>query len=123
MARRVSKEKLEFLEYLIWRSKNASEFTKKCLIWLIRQSEGLTKEVGVAFKDDKISREVSLGFHDMCSCNGTTHVVQLFRLAGSLFVVGNKSLRKSYMTPFAGEILWPTSEDINQVVPADPYKT
>jgi hypothetical protein len=123
MARRVSKEKLEFLEYLIWRSKNASEFTKKCLIWLIRQSEGLTKEVGVAFKDDKISREVSLGFHDMCSCNCTTHVVQLFRLAGSLFVVGNKSLRKSYMTPFAGEILWPTSEDINQVVPADPYKT
>jgi hypothetical protein len=123
MAHRVSKKKLELLEYVIWRSKNASEFTKKCLIWLIRQSKGLTKEVRVVFKDEKISGEVDNGFHDMCSCSCTTHIDQLFRLAGSSFVVSCGSLRKSYMTPFAGEILRPTVEEIQQVVPANPYKS
>jgi len=86
----VSAEKLKFLEFIIWLSPDADEFSKRCLICLIRQSEGLSREVCLDLSDPmphaskaRMTEKVRRDFHAMCSSNRTTHVDELFHLAGS----------------------------------------
>ena len=114
----ISQRQLAFLEYLIWKSRDADEFTKRCLIWLLRQSEGLTKAVRIR------GINLSIGLHDMCSCNGTTHIDGVFGAAGSNMYVdyGGAAIRDS-KTPWEEVIvLTSTQDEIDAIVPADPYK-
>lgn len=120
--RRVSKRQLEFLEYLIWKSKDADEFSKKCLIWLIRHSQGLTKAVRIA--DLNIPNIVSNDFHDMVSCNGTTHINEVLRVAGSSLAVdyGGAAIYDDETPWKVVTILSTTKREINAIIPTDPYE-
>ncbi|OGZ79362.1 MAG: hypothetical protein A2528_01015 [Candidatus Staskawiczbacteria bacterium RIFOXYD2_FULL_37_9] len=73
---------MEFLEYLIWQSKDADDVTRKLLIWLLRQTDQLTMQVFVNCPSE-ICKKVSRKLHDMHSCGGTTHLDTLFEAAGS----------------------------------------
>ena len=123
--RRVSKKQLQFLEYLVWNSKDADDFTKKCLIFLIRKSRGLTKPVGIIFSvsNRKLARTVLENLHDMCSSLCTTHINELFYLVGSNFSVDYGGLAihncniKQNIYRFK-----PSPDMIEAVEPADPYK-
>ncbi len=118
--RRVSQKQLEFLEYLIWKSKNADVFSKRCLIWLIRKSQGLTRAVRIG--DENIVNAVSKGFHDMSSANCTTHVDAMFGLAGSdLCLVNGASIGNHQIELSTIKKLTPTRDEIEAVVPAYPY--
>jgi hypothetical protein len=124
--RHISAEQLKYLEYLIWKSRNADDFSKKCLIWLIRQSQGLTRQVRIV--DMSIAGKVCHGFHDMCSENGTTHIDALFGLIGSEMRVdaGGGAIRFSYLSgrPQTGAAcLSPSFDEISAIVPANPYKS
>jgi hypothetical protein len=79
---RINAKQVEFLEYLIWRSRDASDVVRKLLIWLLRQTNRLTMCVFVNCPPE-ICKEVSYGLHDMCSCGGTTHLDAVFNAAGS----------------------------------------
>ena len=119
--RRVSQKQLDILEYLIWRSRDADEFSRKALIWLVRQSHGLTKLVRI--EEPAIVRDVDKGFHDMCSCNCTTHVDQLFLLAGANLYVRSGGAIGRFDIPLAQhEKLFVSRDQIEAVVPANPYK-
>lgn len=121
---RVSRKQLQFLEYLIWKSKNADKFTKQCLIWLMRNSDGLSREVRVTLPT-RLDKIVNKGFHDMGSSNGTTHVDVLFALAGSdMFVnYGVPAIRVSFEHPIKSiPVLKLDLDEICAIVPADPYK-
>lgn len=78
----INERQMTFLEYLIWQSRDANDVTRKLLIWLMRQTDQLTTQVVVNCPPE-ICKEVSHGLHDMCSGNLTTHLVELFKIAGS----------------------------------------
>jgi len=118
----VNPRQLQFLEYLIWRSRDASEFAKKALICMVRKSEGLSREVRLSLSEN--AKEVMFGLHHMSSEGLTTHIDQLIHLAGSDLSVdcGGIALRffKNGVHDFRE--LNPSSDEINAIVPADPYK-
>jgi hypothetical protein len=87
----VSPDCLVSLEYLIAKSRDASPLAKKTAIWLLRQSEGLTKAVAVSFQDRDGARDVLNGFHDMVSCNSTTHLNQIMHVTGTAFIFSHHS--------------------------------
>lgn len=68
----VTKEKLEVLKRLIVASDDASDFCKRALIWLIDQTDGLTREVEMWVEDSIFRGEVLRGIHDMTSSLGRT---------------------------------------------------
>ena len=118
----VSKRQLEYLEYLIWKSPDATEFAKKCLIYLIRQSLGLSVEVRLTRRDQAVVNS----FHDMCSSLGVTHIDELLGLAGAEMDLdyGALCLRKGFETTPSNPIeLSPTRAEIEGIVPASPYKS
>ncbi len=122
----VSDRQIQFLEYLIWKSRDAGDLAKKCLILLIRKSEGLTKRVVLVLDPDvdrEKQREISIGFHDMNSSGLTTHAGALFRLTGSDFWVdyGNIGLTSTKLYEAVVEVAAGLS-DIEAIVPRDPYK-
>lgn len=120
--RKVSKRQVDFLEYLIWKSKDASPFAKKCLIYLVRQSCRLSREVQLACRTD----EVVHGFHDMGSSNGSTHIGAIFCLTGAEMIVdyGIPSIRNAYPRRHEVAIEFsPTREEIEAIVPRSPYRS
>ena len=83
-SRRLNAMQLTYLESFIWRSENADDFTKQCVIWLIRQSRGLTREVKMFLQLEDGGQKVAHGVHGMNSLSCTTHLGELCRLAGSV---------------------------------------
>ena len=124
--RRISRKQLQFLEYLVWKSKDADDFTKKCLIFLIRRSRGLTKPVGIIFSDRELAGKVSRNLHDMCSCNCTTHIDALFSLTGTTRLdvdYGGIAIRDP-LTKWTSILrLRPSVKKISAIIPVDPYKS
>jgi hypothetical protein len=83
---RLSDDQIKCLEYLIAVSKNATSFAKKVIIWLLHQTENLTKQVALSVPDEFLgepSRQIQNGEHDMCSSNGTTHIGTILGAAGT----------------------------------------
>ena len=83
----LSKKQVEAIQYLIIKSKNASDIAKQLCLFLIVQSESLTKKVCVSIKlEDGFSKEevkaVHDGVHDMNSMNGSTHLSEVLSVAG-----------------------------------------
>lgn len=124
----VSAEQMQYLEYLIWHSEDADEFTRKCLILLARNSEGLSKRVRLILNDDvstDVREKVVQGFHDMGSGGGTTRINELFHLAGSdlfldyggIALISHEDIRVD-----TAESVSATLEEINSIVACDPYQ-
>lgn len=82
----MSAEQMQAIEAAIAYSRNATDFAKKVIIWTLRQSRNLTRQVALSipepFEGFK-AEEVQSGVHDMVSCNGTTHIDCLFQAAGT----------------------------------------
>jgi len=72
----LTSDQVDKLERFISCSPDATEFAKKALIWMLRQSQGMTKTVCLTFTPDKSSlgRQVAHGVHDMRSANGSTFI-------------------------------------------------
>ncbi len=90
---RMSERQMAALERTIMRSNDASEFGKKAIIWLLRQSEHLTKPVAacfteIVFGEDKC-KEIQSAAHDMGSSRGTTHIEDFFLALGTPMYLGH----------------------------------
>lgn len=122
MARtRVSKRQLAFLEHLVWYSKDADSFTKQCVIFLIRKSEGLTKPVKLVLGRDLRSK-IAEEMHRMCMFVGTTHIDDLFRLAGSeLGLYSSLCMIGSARPADDAEEFSPSSDEISAIQHVDPW--
>ena len=79
---KISPNQVAFLEFLIWKSKNASDIAKQYVIWLLRQCLARKENVCISLNAEQQGELVGTGVHDMESGNGTTHITELFRLAG-----------------------------------------
>lgn len=119
---RVSDRQIQFLEYLIWKSRDASEFAKKCLIYLVRQSERLSRQVRLILNRDVVM-DVRHGFHDMSSSMLTTHINELLCLAGSDLWV-DYGVTTLAFNPIGDVFVefFPSLDEINAIVPDSPYK-
>lgn len=120
---RVSKKQLQLLEYFIWQSKDADEITKKVLIYLVRKSEGLSREVKIVPLSE-IEWALRNNFQAMCRGDRTTHINQLFSLAGSDMIldysdcaIADLKRRHHNFVRF-----WITMKEICAIVAADPNK-
>ena len=82
----INDHQIEALEEIIICSADVkTDFAKKAIIWLIRQTHRLSDEVCISFPKemgDK-SSEVAHGIHDMNSCGGTTHISLVLHAMGS----------------------------------------
>lgn len=84
----ISKEQVQVLERLIATSPNASIFAKKCIIWLLRLSDRLTKGVCVSIRGE-LGQEVARSAHDMQSANGQTHLSKILKSMGSRLLLSH----------------------------------
>lgn len=80
-------QQMAALEKFILRSRNASDFAKRVIIWMLRQSGQLTVPVALSlwnedFGADRV-REVQDAVHDMRSANGATHIGHVFAAMGT----------------------------------------
>lgn len=76
---RMNEWQMRALEDRIRHSKDATPFGKRVIIWLLRQTDGLTKPVALSMPAHFCggsAREVQNSAHDMLSTNGTTHLTQ-----------------------------------------------
>lgn len=88
----INKKQVDALKYLILRSKDASELTKKILFFLLEQSNLLRKAVytSVVETKDGFSKENAIetynGVHDMKSSQAFTHLNEIMVAMGSDFL-------------------------------------
>jgi hypothetical protein len=99
LGRHIVEKQLQLLEYLIWKSKDATKFAKQCLIWMMRQSHGLSIEVQMSLGG---GNELSRGVHDMISSCGNTHLAEIFGAAGSDIQPGSSFDGSSVSTVWIG---------------------
>jgi len=71
----ITDQQMESLREFIRRAKDGSEFAKQALLWLLEQTDNLTKPVLLLFDNRCIEgRGVARGVHDMVSSEGITHL-------------------------------------------------
>jgi len=85
---RLSREQIFAIEYLVAKSEDATELTKKVVIWLIRQTNFMTEQVVLSLPKDFLGNPalavlIHENVHDMCSCNGDTHIYYISMAAGT----------------------------------------
>lgn len=90
---RMTDTQMDALERIILRSADGTEFAKKAIVWLLRQSENLSKPVAACFTynvygADKCE-EVGRCAHDMGSSGGTTHIWDTFLAIGTMMMLGH----------------------------------
>lgn len=78
----ITNRQMSALEAFIIKSKDASDFAKRAIIWALRQTESLAKPVALSlwYKDFDTERvdNVQDGAHDMNSSNASTHIHYFF---------------------------------------------
>lgn len=93
-----TKKQIAALKYLIFRSKDGANITKRLLAFLINHSMGLTRGVYVNLVGSlngfsaRTIQQAAFGLHDMQSCNGTTHIGQVLIAMGSPLVFGYRNV-------------------------------
>ncbi|HEY4515039.1 MAG TPA: hypothetical protein VJJ22_02670 [Candidatus Paceibacterota bacterium] len=84
---------LEALEEFISLSKDATDFAKRVIMWLLQKTNGLTEQVFVFLPVEKYGEkrveEVQNGAHGMNSFNGSTHLNSFLHGMGSKFHLGH----------------------------------
>lgn len=83
---RIAEPQLRELEDHIRRSRDASPFAKRVVIWMLRQTDGLTRAVSLSMSAEFCSgtaREVQDAAHDLCSANGSTHLDEFMKRMGT----------------------------------------
>ncbi len=89
----MSNTQMQALELLIAYSPDATDFAKKVIIWVLRQTEGLTRRVAFSVRDEycsaDLAAEVQQGAHDMISRNGNTHLNNVFGDMGTEVTLGH----------------------------------
>jgi hypothetical protein len=106
---RANERQLGVLERIISLSPDASEFAKAITVWVLRQTEHLTRNVALSLPEDgvygpKLAEEMQNGAHGMNSVNGHTHLSQAFDLIDTEVVLshhcgGFKSGRFDFSAP------------------------
>ena len=74
-------DQMEALEHFISKSRDASDFAKRVIIWTLRQTNNLTDRVILSVPDDygtDLAKKVQDGVHYMQSDGGTTHLDSFF---------------------------------------------
>jgi len=76
---------MRYLELVIAESIDATDFGKQALIWMLRQTDGLSRNIAVSLPfswGKQTVRGVYKSVHDMCSDNGSTHLWRTFAAMG-----------------------------------------
>jgi hypothetical protein len=120
---KISEKQIVCLEYLVWKSKDATNFARKCVIWMLRQTNRLSTPICITLPD-KVAKEVMDGIHDMRSVNGTTHIGALFHAVGSDLIPDHCG--EICIDRFGGsrdrKRLQPSIDEIRDVEPRSPYE-
>lgn len=102
-------EQIRALEKFIYVSRDATEFAKKSIIWLLRQSNGLTKRVCLSMPGEK-GLEAAHGVHDMQGFNSQTHLEYFLQGMGCLFKIshhgGTYAADGKLTDKFGGGTIW-----------------
>ncbi len=132
---KLTDKQVENIEYLIATSKNATDFAKKVIIWFVRQTKNLTKQVALSVPEEFLgepANQIQDGVHDMSSVSGT-QIGIVFAVAGTEMrlqhhggsFVGKKDFRSG-----PGRTIWcayegysrnvellapPTQEQLNEI--------
>ena len=72
---------MKALESAIAYSKDANDFAKQIIIWTLRQTDNLTKQVALSLPENFYewkSKDMQNGAHSMLSVNRTTHLDLIF---------------------------------------------
>jgi hypothetical protein len=83
---RMTGGQMQALEEYIALSPDGTDFGRKAMIWLLRQSENLTKSVAASFPEQELgslASEVELTEHNMGSAGGKTHLSRFMRGMGT----------------------------------------
>lgn len=78
----VSDHQMKALEYYISKSRDATEYAKEAVIWALRQTNNLTRNIAVSFLnvwDEKKANEIATSVHDMGSSGGSTLLQTFFK--------------------------------------------
>jgi len=113
-ARRMTPRQIRALEVIIARSKDATVFGKKVIIWALRKTDGLTRPVALSLSDvhwgGRLVEEMQNSAHDMVSSQRTTHLPTMLDLMGTnmcLMHHGGMFVGKSeYNNKAPGRTIW-----------------
>lgn len=84
-------KQISALRYLIFKSKDGNELTKKILAFLVEQSHGLSEEVCLTLVEDREGytaeeiRDAAVGVDEMLSSNRRTHLHEILQAMGRNF--------------------------------------
>jgi len=75
----IPSSQMKAIEKIIAYSEDVNDFTKRIIIWVLRKTNNLTRNVVVSIED----LTQGFGVHNMTSCNGTTHIDLIFQAMGT----------------------------------------
>ena len=120
----ISVEQMKAFRKLILDSKDGNSFGKEVMLWLINNSDHLTRPVAVNIPTSiahEFAYNAATSVHDMLSSNGTTYLNELIRLMGSplhfshhcgqyatLGLIQND--KRSFSSKLEGYTIWLTPE-------------
>ena len=77
------------LELVVARSVDATELGKKAVIWLLRQSHDVSRNVVATFSAQQGAKQIADSVHDMLSSGGSTHLGERIALMGVRFWISS----------------------------------
>ena len=99
--------KIEALKKFIAASEDTSELCKKVVLWLIEQSDGLTKPVKTSTTDKRMGQDMAFGVHDMDSSLCSTHLSNYLKQEGIKAYFTSCSTKKGWHVIICPD--WPFS--------------
>lgn len=79
-----SRIQIDALVDLLLFSKDLKKIGKQFTVWLIGQTENLSRSICVEIPVDFLEKDqIGFGIHNINGCNGTTHITEIFEAMGS----------------------------------------
>lgn len=77
----LSESQMQLLCDKIRQSNDATPLAKQVVLWMLKQTQGMTKPVALGFPGilHKIGCQTAIGVHDMNSCNGGTFLHEFLK--------------------------------------------
>jgi len=109
----ITKKQFEALEDFIAYSKDGTDFGRRVILWLLRQTSQLSHAVCLSIPDitygAKKASEVQVTAHNMNSCNGSTHLGLFLEGMGQPFFLSHLPrlmLDMGFSTKIPGQTIW-----------------
>lgn len=115
----VNDRQMQALEYFISKSTDATDYAKKAIVWALRQTNNLARNIAVPFSydwDREKTQEIAYGVHDMRSSNGSTLIQVVFKtmdVERSISSHCGLYQDAKYNTSLSGYTIWVAERDFD----------